>query len=344
MLKGGSECRSTAVRRRGKRRARQRQWPCSQAKERNVELSADVTVMTCKSLRATHLLPAGNPFSWQTITRRPKEISSVAVVSPSQQATEYHMLHTGGFARIATDPCRSYWCLQNSLSHTTPDWKIHFSCHMSDRAVAWNALVPIFLAYQGIGMKMCYMEPHQWSEEQRGRELTVYVYCPHPAFFSLAPELDIPLEHLTSMQCIEGGRWLHFVREAESALARAGVRSRGIAHGDLPIGTHGYASLRNEAFVRVSKEHLHTSEHVEYIYPPNSCGWNAANHTPPFALVRLLCLNALGHFGAEGRRAAWQTKIGCCSNRQQRSLLFLVPTAVLLLLLLLVLCFIHHSK
>lgn len=66
--------------------------------------------------------------------------------------------------------------------------------------------------------------------------------------------------------------WYSFILEAERRLASGGVRSEGVADGDLGLPGCTYASLRNEAFVDGS-------------YPPNNRGWNAVNHHNPFLKV-----------------------------------------------------------
>merc|ERR1711912_53450 len=73
--------------------------------------------------------------------------------------------------------------------------------------------------------------------------------------------------------------WFNFVRTAEKRLAQAGVRSRGLANGDLALPCCVYASLRNEAFVVDPASPENSSDKV---YPPNVCGWNAAGDANPF--------------------------------------------------------------
>jgi hypothetical protein len=67
--------------------------------------------------------------------------------------------------------------------------------------------------------------------------------------------------------------WYTFIREAERRLSALNVKSRNVAIGDLKLPHCEYASLRNEAFVKVGNE---------CIYPPNSAGFNAAEHFNPF--------------------------------------------------------------
>jgi len=69
--------------------------------------------------------------------------------------------------------------------------------------------------------------------------------------------------------------WREFAELAERRLLQAGVRSRGIADGDLAIGQ--LSSIRNEAFVVAPP-------HKDFVYPPNETGWNAAGQLCPLDL------------------------------------------------------------
>lgn len=100
---------------------------------------------------------------------------------------EYHVLHTGGFVRLCTHRGRSYWNAQNESGHVTPDWKLHFSTHLDDVGKAWDILAALFLEMKAeIGLKAVLHKKgteqgDRWSEVQRGRELTVYIYvCTSP--------------------------------------------------------------------------------------------------------------------------------------------------------------------
>lgn len=89
----------------------------------------------------------------------------------------YEVLHSGGFLRLYTLRGRSYWNAQNETEHTTPDWKLHFSCALSHVGLAWNSLAALFIDMKcEIGMKATVLNHDQWSENQRGREITVYIY------------------------------------------------------------------------------------------------------------------------------------------------------------------------
>lgn len=118
-----------------------------------------------------------------------------------------------------------------------------------------------------------------WPEKQRGRELTVYIFQHHEAYAGGGPMMGLcpGQEHefwLGPEFERESLFWAGFVQVAENKLADAGVRSRGVADGDFPLGE--YASLRNEAFVLDSSR--------EFVYPPNCVGWNAAGHCCPLQL------------------------------------------------------------
>lgn len=227
--------------------------------------------------------------------------------------TEYEINHTGGFVRLCTMRGRAYWITQNTASeHTTPDWKIHFSVHLDDIPVAWNLLAALFMESGcDMGMKATYIHllPGGWSEKQRGREMTVYIYKYDPRFDGaggrggemaacfpedsadfcrvwLGREFELPADFYTS-----------FVATAEARLRANGVRSRGCAEGDLPLGH--YASLRNEAFVqRPTRCLMHTASGKEWrevpslVYPPNDSGWNAADQPCPVNIFNMRCVSS----------------------------------------------------
>lgn len=88
--------------------------------------------------------------------------------------------------------------------------------------------------------------------------------------------------------------WFTFVRTAEKRLAEAGVRTRGVADGDLLLPTCVYASLRNEAFCKDPAQ-AGTPNENELVYPPNVCGWNAADELNPFLDV-IFFLSTLAPF------------------------------------------------
>ncbi|CAJ1344223.1 unnamed protein product, partial [Effrenium voratum] len=237
-----------------------------------------------------------NPFRWTEIEHEPKAGSHSRrgqastpkaqvlrnCISRGFRSTEYEILHTGGFVRLCTDRGRVYWLAQNEHEHRLPDWKLHFSVAVEDIPRAWDILTELFLG-EGcdFGMKAVAQEAFDsWPAKQRGRELTVYIFQNHAAYAGGGPMMGYcpGSEHnfwLGPEFEREAGFWASFVDQAEHLLAAGGIRSRGVAHGDLKLGH--YASLRNEAFLFDAASGL-------YIYPPNSAGWNSAGHACPMHL------------------------------------------------------------
>ena len=124
------------------------------------------------------LTPA-HPFHWDRIMAAPKADHGTYSMRWFKTVT-YHLQHTGGFLRLATERGRVYWLAQNETEHTTPDWKIHFSIDprgewTEDIGAAWNILAALFMERCcEAGMKARYTS---WGDDsQRGRELTVYVF------------------------------------------------------------------------------------------------------------------------------------------------------------------------
>lgn len=121
--------------------------------------------------------------------------------------------------------------------------------------------------------------------------------------------------------------WYELIKQIEKRCLFLGIRSRGVADGDLALPGCHYVSLRNEAYISVpiltpilsintnSKYDLESksetnsesnlilennnndqdnnnneikddlispnTQHYKLAYPPNSYGWNAANHPNP---------------------------------------------------------------
>lgn len=252
-------------------------------------------------------LPKSHPFSFEKAIQSRYEMPTVSV--RSYRTIEYHRLCTGGFNRICTERGRVYWLAQNENGHTTPDWKLHFSIAMDQLGLAWNILAALFLDHAcDIGMKVCVAEAlgtGKWPESQRGREITVYMYVHDKAYDVGGPMADLAEQGeeykfwLSPEYECRGSFWRDFVREAERRLQAYGVRDRGCADGDMPLGR--YASLRNEAFVPWIKEETKSklsskqqmSEqkqgcsrlYVPLIYPLNESGWNARGQPAPGILV-----------------------------------------------------------
>lgn len=146
---------------------------------------------------------------------------------------------------------------QNETEHTTPDWKLHLSCDLEHIGPAWNSLVALFIDMKcEIGMKVTVLNSEQWSESQRGREITVYIYNFHYSYRDymqgVVPEHDHDLylgHELTSVY--NTPFWYKFILEAEKRMEAIGAISRGVADGDLALPGCRYTSLRNEAYVSV---------------------------------------------------------------------------------------------
>lgn len=220
-----------------------------------------------------------HPFCWSEIEQEPKVMRSC--ISRCFRSTEYEILHTGGFLRLCTQRGRIYWLAQNERDHRLPDWKLHFSVELQHVPKAWDLISELFMLRAcDFGMKAVAGEALEtWPAKQRGRELTVYIFQHHVAYAGGGPMMGLcpGQEHdfwLGPEFERESLFWADFVQAAENKLAAAGVRSRGVADGDFPLGE--YASLRNEAFVLDSSR--------EFVYPPNCVGWNAAGHCCPLQL------------------------------------------------------------
>jgi hypothetical protein len=123
-------------------------------------------------------LTDSHPFCWNRIMKDPKGQHATYECRGSWYKTmKYDILHTGGFLRLFTLRGRIYWNAQNEAEHTTPDWKFHFSCDLEHIGAAWNSLTALFMDMKcEIGMKVTVLDADQWSEGQRGREITVYIY------------------------------------------------------------------------------------------------------------------------------------------------------------------------
>lgn len=246
--------------------------------------------MLGKSVSGSHLM------AWHDIMATPKQRREL-----TRHGRKYEVLHTGGFVRFCTPRCRAYWLSQNELMHESADWKLHFSVELDQIPVAWNYIVRLFLDSVGeFGLKAttAWEDGQEWPEEQRGRELTVYIFR-YDARYRRGPMVDAkgltPKERRPFLfdKSYEQSRryWWAFIRKAEASLSARGVQSRGCANGDLPVGSNGYASLRNEAYVPwdVKKDWNHQTSRMP-MYPPNEAGWNAAGHSCPLApLPRWIC-------------------------------------------------------
>lgn len=114
--------------------------------------------------------------------------------------------------------------------------------------------------------------------------------------------------------------WYRLIKEIEKRCLFLGIRSRGVADGDLALPGCHYVSLRNEAYISIptsipipiintntstttsptlfssnlnedskSENNIESNlineitqtQRYSLVYPPNSYGWNAANHPNP---------------------------------------------------------------
>lgn len=232
--------------------------------------------------------PDPHPFRWEEIEREPK--APKYCLARAHRTTEYELLHTGGFLRLCTERGRVYWLAQNEHDHRPPDWKIHFSVQPQHVPLAWDVLTRLFMDRGcDFGMKAVAAEAlSDWPARQRGRELTVYIFqhdaAAYPEGGPMMQFCSAGTEHrfwLGTEFERDSDFWMRFVRDAELALETAGAASHGgAANGDLSLGGR-YASLRNEAFIPLCRQ---GSRDMDYGYPPNEAGWNAAGHLCPVKL------------------------------------------------------------
>lgn len=131
------------------------------------------TMVQCDLQEAVlHTLTEEHPFEWNRVIADPKADHGTYSTRWYKTCT-YHLQHTGGFLRLATERGRVYWLAQNETEHTTPDWKLHFSVAPrgewgEDIGIAWNILAALFMERCcEVGMKARYAP---WQDQgQRGR-------------------------------------------------------------------------------------------------------------------------------------------------------------------------------
>lgn len=206
-----------------------------------------------------------------------------AVPSCNINGLNYELIAANSFIKLRTEKGLKYWMSQAEQGRREPDWKIHFAIEDEDIAPAWNIIARIFL---DIGneyiMKAKTHPPHEWPKHMHGREITVYVPVP-------CPPLGLTKQNVTSNKF-----WRIFIQRCENDLNKAQIGRRPIAEGDLPLGR--YSSLRNEAFIAKTPDinleedcwegydkqlAISSPKVIQYIYPPNSLGYNAAQHDIP---------------------------------------------------------------
>jgi len=232
-----------------------------------------------------------HPFKWSNVMAAPKADHGTFSVRWFRTLT-YHLLHTGGFLRLATDRGRVYWMAQNEHEHRTADWKLHFSIAPEDKweediGLAWDIVAALFMERCcDAGMKARYTP---WTDAgQRGRELTVYIFEFKAAYGPGGPMAELSptgIEHLHYLGPefeyfnMLPRFWFDFIVDAEARLKAAGLQSNGVADGDLALPGCQFASLRNEAYVRAPNpdwaEGCMLPKHL-WVYPPNADGYNGA--------------------------------------------------------------------
>eukprot|EP01118_Nematostelium_gracile_P012657 TRINITY_DN4652_c0_g2_i2.p1 TRINITY_DN4652_c0_g2~~TRINITY_DN4652_c0_g2_i2.p1 ORF type:complete len:260 (-),score=69.10 TRINITY_DN4652_c0_g2_i2:27-806(-) len=238
-------------------------------------------------------------ISYDSLMKDPKRSHGIMMVDRGDEwykDMKYEILETGGFLRLYTLRGRVYWLAQNMNSHETADWKIHFSIDLDYLPQAWDIISRIFVESRcEVGMKVTTSSKVAFTQNggpQRGREITVYIYL-YDESYGFGPMWQLNERGSPIFIGNEGdeqskyylGRefeapyspqfWFNFIKKVEKELMKAGIPNNGgVADGDFELPGCHYASLRNEAFVKVGNNPLPE-------YPPNFCGWNAAGHPNP---------------------------------------------------------------
>ena len=224
-------------------------------------------------------LPPDHPFAWANLLTEPRgdhgtvtERLTGRAVDGCPPLTWFTLYDQGGFLRLLTKRGANYFAQQNLTGHITPDWKIHFSVEHDDLPTAWNLLASLFMSMRcEFALKCTVCDASQWTTDQYGRELTVYMFVHDAAYEEASASQADPETRLGVQYERDASWWQEFVARAERMLAAHSVRTRGCAVGDLPMSGCRYASLRNEAF-------------VDDAYPSNQLGFNAAKHPLPSLL------------------------------------------------------------
>eukprot|EP00696_Hemimastix_kukwesjijk_P014126 gnl/Hemi2/28063_TR9271_c0_g1_i1.p1 gnl/Hemi2/28063_TR9271_c0_g1~~gnl/Hemi2/28063_TR9271_c0_g1_i1.p1 ORF type:complete len:205 (+),score=55.30 gnl/Hemi2/28063_TR9271_c0_g1_i1:621-1235(+) len=181
------------------------------------------------------------------------------------------------------------------------------------------------------GMKIETHGPDLWPSEQRGRELTVYIFT-HAAEYGPEWRMDLSTE-ADPINILRFGPddeqpasfWPGFIAEAERRLLLLGVKARPIADGDLKLGR--FSSLRNEAFILGQQREGDGVVRSALLYPPNSAGWNAAGHTLPFPLPPLASVWRLLAWRPRLPGAMWDFGAGLLKGRLKGTGLWLCVAA-----------------
>jgi hypothetical protein len=237
------------------------------------------------SARNQFAFPLSHPFAYENmITNRS------SVPGMQMHKIEYDCINNGGWMRIRTQKGAHYHVLQATLNHLAPDWKLHFSIIDKDLPVAWNIIGKLFIE-TGCNMTMKMKVPDYdnrniWPAHMHGREITVYIYQHEDIYSSLSQNLIVKKDVKSR------DFWITFINKAEERLQKAGIKSRGLAHGDKAIGK--YCSLRNESFIESEEKREESSSAHDvngrmFCYPPNSAGYNAAEDEDPLIRKSRCC-------------------------------------------------------
>ena len=105
---------------------------------------------------------------------------------------DIELLVTNGYVKLYTQKGRAYSISQVQYSeHQSPDWKFHFNVAYKDLHKAWNIIVTTILPLKQkhslhspviFGIKVISIKNNnQWSDNMKGREITVYIYKYDPS-------------------------------------------------------------------------------------------------------------------------------------------------------------------
>jgi len=218
-------------------------------------------------------LSKDHPFEWTRVMKTPKaNYGSFTLNDDPYKTLTYELSEADGFLRLCTLRAKTYWEVHDQQTHTTPDWKLHFSIDPLDIPQAWNIVAATFMQLKcEVGMTVVSRhDDGMFPPAQFGRELTVYIFK-YDREYNAGDGIAMFESPYTSFF------WLKFIRSMESRLSGALIRNHGIAYGDLPLPACRYTSLRNEAYIPTSDDGAKSSAGI----PPNSAGWNAAQHRNP---------------------------------------------------------------
>ena len=96
----------------------------------------------------------------------------------------------------------------------------------------WRLLFTLFCR------KATILDADNWSDGQRGREITIYIFKNDRAYQGYMQGVtEFDHEFFLGRECevYTAPFWVTFILELEARLSNAGVRTRGVAIGDLPL-------------------------------------------------------------------------------------------------------------